>query len=502
MALSANQIEILLKARDTASSVIKKVGTSMKALGNTAKKVGSTVLNAFGSIAKKILSVKTAFISLAGAAGIGYAIKQTYSYIDSIGKTSAKLGVATEELQKFRYAAQLSGVETTTMDMALQRFTRRAAEAAKGTGEAKDALAQMGIKLQDTNGRMFSTENLLGQVAEAFTKVKDPSEKLRLAFKLFDSEGVAMVNMLNSGKAGLLGMTSEAERLGFILSENTIQGVERANNAFTAMSAALGGVWSKLVAALAPALEGFGNWWAEFIGAFSAQIAPAIGWINSNLQQMALDFDLARQFGAQWGQATRDWLIKVVERMREWFGESGKVFKLWEQFKNWMQTDGRFLWNNVESGARSLLSVLRSLVSIIDKLKAAWKWLTDENIIADMASAIGSMLAQLQGAPPREPAGLLPSGSRASGGGVMAGRSYMVGEKGPEIFSPDRSGVIGQTGGQTIINNIYTAATAHGINNALASRGDSSTRSTRIGMTVGNSRSTTGFGNVSTVRAR
>ena len=29
--------------------------------------------------------------------------------------------------------------------MALQRFTRRAAEAAQGTGEAKDALAQMGI---------------------------------------------------------------------------------------------------------------------------------------------------------------------------------------------------------------------------------------------------------------------------------------------------------------------------------------------------------------------
>jgi hypothetical protein len=32
--------------------------------------------------------------------------------------------------------------------MALQRFTRRAAEAAQGTGEAKDALAQMGIALR------------------------------------------------------------------------------------------------------------------------------------------------------------------------------------------------------------------------------------------------------------------------------------------------------------------------------------------------------------------
>ena len=54
-----------------------------------------------------------------------------------------------EALQEFRYAASFAGVEQQTLDMALQRFTRRAAEAAQGTGEAKDAFAQMGIALRD-----------------------------------------------------------------------------------------------------------------------------------------------------------------------------------------------------------------------------------------------------------------------------------------------------------------------------------------------------------------
>jgi len=502
MALSANQIEILLKAKDTASSVIKKVGNAMRTLATTAKKAGTAVLNAFGGIAKKILNLKTAFVGLAGAAGIGYAIKQTYSYIDSLGKTSAKLGVAVEDLQKFRYAANLSGIETGTMDMALQRFTRRAAEAAKGTGEAKDALAQMGVKLTSFGGRMNSTENLLGQVAEAFTKVKDPSEKLRLAFKLFDSEGVAMVNMLNGGKAGLLGMTSEAERLGFVLNENTIKGVEKANNALTAMGAAFGGIWDKLVSALSPALEGFGKWWAEFAGAFSKSIEPAISWINTNLKAMAVDLESAKNMGAEWGATVRDWLIKVTETIRNWFGESGKAFDLWREFKDWISKDGKQMWEGIKEGATTFLAVIRSLLSAIESLKNAWKWLTKENVVAKTAFAAGKGLANLSAGPARAPAGLLPSGSRASGGGVMADRSYLVGEKGPEIFSPNRTGTIGQTGGQTVINNIYTAATAHGINNALASRGDTSTRSTRIGMTVGNSRSTTGFGNLSTVRAR
>jgi hypothetical protein len=54
--------------------------------------------------------------------------------------------VGVEGLQELRFAAKASGLEQQTLDMALRRFTRRAAEAAPGTGEAKDALAQMGSR--------------------------------------------------------------------------------------------------------------------------------------------------------------------------------------------------------------------------------------------------------------------------------------------------------------------------------------------------------------------
>jgi hypothetical protein len=90
-----------------------------------------------------------------------------------------KIGVGVEALQELRFAAKASGVEQQTLDMALQRFTRRAAEAAQGTGEAKDALAQMGIALRDQSGNLRRSE--------------DPAERVPLAFKLFDSEGVALV---------------------------------------------------------------------------------------------------------------------------------------------------------------------------------------------------------------------------------------------------------------------------------------------------------------------
>jgi phage-related minor tail protein len=49
-------------------------------------------------------------------------------------------------------------------------------------------------------------------------------------------------------------------------------------------------------------------------------------------------------------------------------------------------------------------------------------------------------------------------GPRASGGPVNSGKSYLVGEKGPEMFTPSSSGTIipngamGSSGGKTVYN--------------------------------------------------
>lgn len=56
--------------------------------------------------------------------------------------------------------------------------------------------------------------------------------------------------------------------------------------------------------------------------------------------------------------------------------------------------------------------------------------------------------------------GALFGGPRANGGPVDMGRSYLVGERGPELFTPGRSGVITPNGGGAI--NIYQTVDARG----------------------------------------
>jgi hypothetical protein len=164
-----------------------------------------------------------ALIGVTTVGGLGALIDRSISAADAIGKTADKIGVGVEALQELRFAAKASGVEQQTLDMALQRFTRRAAEAAQGTGEAKDALAQLGIALRDQSGNLRRSEDLLGDVADAFARIEDPAERVRLAFKLFDSEGVALVNLLRNGSGALEEMRERARDLGIVLDEHLVR---------------------------------------------------------------------------------------------------------------------------------------------------------------------------------------------------------------------------------------------------------------------------------------
>jgi hypothetical protein len=206
-----------------------------------------------GLVRKALFNFKVGLTAVAGAAGIGLLVKSSLQSIDTLGKTAQKLGVTSQALQKLRYASNLAGVETRTVDMAVQRFTRRLSEAANGTGEAKDALKELGLNAKELAKQPLDKQML--KLADAFDNVQSSGDKVRLAFKLFDSEGVAFVNTLQGGSEALQQMFQEAEGLGFILSSGAVKGVEETNDAMMKLGVMLGGVRDQIVAGLAPAFR-------------------------------------------------------------------------------------------------------------------------------------------------------------------------------------------------------------------------------------------------------
>ena len=238
------------------------VRISIKAVDKT--KAGfSGVAGGLRRLSGAIFNMKTAIVGAVGSAGIGLLISRSLAATDALAKTATRIGTTTEALSRLHYAAELSGVSTDTLNMAMQRFTRRTAEAARGTGEAKDAIRELGLSAHDLL-RLDLDEQMI-KLADAFADVQADADKVRLAMKLFDSEGVALVQTLSAGSAGLREMFSEAELLGAVMSTDAAKGVEDAKDELTRLSTVFSGITAQVTAALAPAIGGFTEKLTEMI---------------------------------------------------------------------------------------------------------------------------------------------------------------------------------------------------------------------------------------------
>jgi hypothetical protein len=227
----------------------KDVLIQIKAVDKT-KRAFSGITNTLKKVTGSVLNMKTAIVGAVGAGGFGALIKSSINAGDELAKTADKLGVTTEALAGLRHAADLTGVSTGTMDMAMQRFTRRAAEAAKGTGEAKGALRELGIDAESIV--RLPLDEQMNVVADAMKGLDTQADKVRIAMKLFDSEGVALVNTLGGGSEALKAMTSEAEHFGVTLSRTDTAQMEAANDAITRLKAVFTGLTNQLAVAFSP----------------------------------------------------------------------------------------------------------------------------------------------------------------------------------------------------------------------------------------------------------
>ena len=206
-----------------------------------------------------------AFVGL-GAAGItalsGLAQAGVRS-ADELAKTSQKLGIAADQLAALRFAAEQTGASTRTLDLGLQRMVRRVAEAAQGTGEAQKALKELGLDAKALAQQ--APDEQFRQIADAFENIGSQSDKVRLGFKLFDSEGVALVNTLAAGRAELDRFTEESRQLGLSLTQNQLNNVQEAVDAQNRVSKAFQGFARQLGADLAPAFGRAADQAANFI---------------------------------------------------------------------------------------------------------------------------------------------------------------------------------------------------------------------------------------------
>lgn len=241
--MAANLIQFVYTGVDKMSGANNRVVSSLGKLAKTTIKTTAV-----------ILAVNASIEALAHAGLVG---------ADKVGKFAERIGVSATELSRLQFAAKQSGIETVTFNLAMQRMTRRVAEAAQGTGEAKDALKALHI-----NAKTFTNLGLEKQfeiLQDRLSRVESPANRLRLAFKLFDSEGTSVIQMLNKGAPAIAAMKAEADKFGLTLSGRTIKTAEDYTDSLGRLKGAFTGLQRTLGTELGPAMAKFFNDLAKWI---------------------------------------------------------------------------------------------------------------------------------------------------------------------------------------------------------------------------------------------
>ena len=240
--MANKKVKFTLTAVDKTKAAFDRVGKGLKTVGGGARMAGMGV-------------AKVGLAAAGAATALAALVKINTDFMDKLGKTASKLGIEVEFLQNMRFAAEQTGVKVEALDMGLQRFIRRAAEAASGTGEAKRAFQQLGIELKDSSGNLRGVESILNDVADGIMNTSDSAEQVRLAFKFFDSEGVSLVNTLKNGSKGLQDFKTQAENLGLIISKESIAKAEMFADSLNILKKQFTAITANLTAAFIPIMQ-------------------------------------------------------------------------------------------------------------------------------------------------------------------------------------------------------------------------------------------------------
>lgn len=174
-------------------------------------------------------------------------LKQQTMEIDVLGKVSHRLGIATEDLGAFQFAAKLAGVNTQTFNMGLQRATRRIGEFIKGSGEAKKTLEELGFTADELQGMNIAEQFLA--VTDAIRGISDGNLAIAATQKVFDSEAVALQQLEGSLRASL----KLYKELNLQISGTDVSKVEKMTSNFTVLTEAMKGFGRDFIIDVSPA---------------------------------------------------------------------------------------------------------------------------------------------------------------------------------------------------------------------------------------------------------
>lgn len=222
-----------------AAQQIKAAGQQMKEFGGKVEDVG-----------KKFSGISGA------AAGIGGALlKMGYDAVtgaDDLNTLAKQTGFSTEEIQKMKYAADLIDVSFEDISGALKKFKTK-------IDPANESLAKLNVSTTNADGSLRNSTDVFNDAVKALSGIANETERDQLAMDLFGKSADSLAGIIDDGGAALKEMGDQAEELGLILDQDTLDSLNATNDTIDQLKGNIAGTMAQIGAdvgtVLAPVLE-------------------------------------------------------------------------------------------------------------------------------------------------------------------------------------------------------------------------------------------------------
>lgn len=225
------------KAADDSGEKISKFSK----IGGALKGVGVAMTASLAAVGAGAVAAGKKLTSLAG---------DTAAAGDTIDKSSQKLGLSAEAYQEWDYVLSQSGVDIESAGMGFKTLTNQIDAAKKGSKDAQERFAKLGISMDDIN--KLSREELFTKAITGMQGLADNTDRAALANQLFGRSGQELAPLFNSTAESTEALKQKAHELGFVMSDESVKAAVDYTDSMDTLKRTFEGVKNNIVSQLLP----------------------------------------------------------------------------------------------------------------------------------------------------------------------------------------------------------------------------------------------------------
>lgn len=186
----------------------------------SAKSFSSGIGTAFKTGARAVAGF-AAGVAVATTAIAGLVVK-TIDYAGDLDDNAQRVGMSTEAYQKWAFAMQLAGGDSSTLQIAVRGLTTFIDELSTGQGDALLTLQKLGIGYEEFMA--MPTEDKLKAIIEGLQSMEDQTEMTTIAQDIFGSRAYqTLMPILNQEKGYVDELFASMEDLGLVMSDDAVK---------------------------------------------------------------------------------------------------------------------------------------------------------------------------------------------------------------------------------------------------------------------------------------